>query len=183
MSRWGSAFRIAVAYVVGAYTGNWALLASTMEGERQRRKRDKANQRARQQFNDALKDRLELIDLQPDAPRTLCLGRVRYVEGIRDRWSSGANDELLTMFVSVAGHEIDAFEQWYLDDVAVTLDGNGWVQTAPWLVTDRRTESVSRTGDGTVTLPVGYVSGSALVTWSVGSGDGTGISRLILEKA
>lgn len=173
MSRWGSAFRIAVAYVVGAYTGNWALLASTMEGERQRRKRDKANQRARQQFNDALNDRLELIDLQSDAARTLCLGRVRYVEGIRDRWSSGANGELLTMFVSVASHEIDAFEQWYLDDVAVTLDGNGWVQTAPWLVTDRRTESVSRTGDGTVTLPVGYVSGSALVTWSVGSGDGT----------
>lgn len=173
MSRWGSAFRIAIAYVVGVYTGNWALLASTMEGERQRRKRDKANAKARQQFNESLQNRLELIDLQPDSPRTLCLGRVRYVEGIRRRWSSGTHDEKLTMIVSFAGHEIDAFEQFYLDDTPVTLDGNGWVQTAPWLQTRRETASTGRTGDGTVTLPVGYVSGSALATWTSGSGQDT----------
>ncbi len=153
MSSLGSLFRIGVAYVVSAYTGQWQIFASQLESERQRRKRDKANRRARRQFNEAQKDRLEMLDLQPDAPRTLCLGRVRYVEGVRRRWSSGVHSEILTMVVSFAGHEIDGFEQWYLDDQAVTLDGDGYVQETPY-----------RRIDGSPTVATGTLNGSGGAT-------------------
>lgn len=179
MSRWGSAFRIAVAAVVttflpGSWAANWQLFASVAESERQRRKRDKANNRARAAYNEAQKDRLEMLDLQPDAARSLVLGRVRYVEGVRDRWTSGTNSEKLTMIVSLAGHEIDAVESWYVDDVPVTLDGSGWVQEAPWKATRNEPAQDTGTADGSggasITLSFTPVGGSATATWTVGTG-------------
>lgn len=175
MSRWGSVIRIAAAYVISAYTQNWALFASQVESERQRRKRDKANTRARAAYNEAQKDRLEMLDLQPDAPRSLVLGRVRYVEGVRRRWSSGTNSEKLTMIVSFAGHEIDAFESWYLDDAPVTRDGSGWVQESPWKQTANEPASNTGTADGSgavvITLSYTPVASSWSAVWSTGSGD------------
>lgn len=96
-----------------------------LQAKRQRR-------RAVDEYNASLQERLEMFDLMPDAPRSLVLGRVRYVEGVRRKWTSGTNDERLTMIVSLAGHEIDAVESVYFDDVAVTLDGNGYVLTEPY---------------------------------------------------
>lgn len=180
MSRWGSAFRIAVAAVAttflpGSWAANWQLFASVAESERQRRKRDKANQRARNAYNEALKDRLQMLDLQPDAPRSMALGRVRTVEGSRDRWTSGTNSDKLTMIVSLAGHEIDAVESWYVDDVPVTLDGSGWVQEAPWKATRNEPAQDTGTADGSggasITLSFTPVGGSATATWTVGTGE------------
>jgi hypothetical protein len=159
MSRWGSFFRIAGAYLVGVYTGNWALLASQLAAEEGRRKRDSNNKRARREFNAAQKDRLEMVDIQPSAPRTLCLGRVRHVEGIRRRWSSGVHKEKATLIVSFAGHEIDGYEQWYLDDLPVTLDVDGYVQ-----------ESSLGTGTGYTTNTSGYAIGATSIGLITGSG-------------
>lgn len=92
----------------------------------------KQRRRAQAEYNASLQDRLQMIDLQPQAPRSLVLGRVRYVEGVRRKWTSGTNEQRLTMIVSLAGHEIDAVETVYFDDVALTLDGNGYVTTAPY---------------------------------------------------
>lgn len=92
----------------------------------------KQRRRATAEYNASLQDRLEMVDLQPQAPRTLVLGRVRCVEGVRRKWTSGANEQRLTMIISLAGHEIDAVETVYFDDVALTLDGNGYVLTAPY---------------------------------------------------
>ena len=39
----------------------------------------KAKRRAREQYNASLKDRLEMVDITPDQPRTIALGRVRAV--------------------------------------------------------------------------------------------------------
>ena len=175
MSRWGSVFRIAATAVYAYFSGNWAQLAVQIESERQRRKRDKANARARAAYNEAQKDRLQMLDLQPDMARTLVLGRVRYVEGVRDRWTSGTNSEKLTMIVSFAGHEIDAFESFYIDDVPVTLDGSGWVQEQPWKATENKPYSDLGTADGsgnaTITLSHTPDASSATAVWSIGNSD------------
>lgn len=180
MSRWGSAFRIAAAAVVttflpGSWAANWQLFASVAESERQRRKRDKANARARNAYNEALKDRLQMLDLQPDMARTLVLGRVRYVEGVRDRWTSGTNSEKLTQIVSYAGHEIDAFESFYVDDMPVTLDGSGWVQEAPYKATvnqpTEQTATLDGSGGAVVVLSYTPIAGTVTASWSNGTGD------------
>ncbi len=73
--------------LVAAITQNWWLLAASAYGilsgpdqeQRMRRQAAKAQ-------DDAAKDRLEMLDLEASAARTLVLGRVRYVEGVRRRW-------------------------------------------------------------------------------------------------
>lgn len=178
MSRWGSVFRIAVAVGLAwwnpyaASAARWWLVASVAESERQRRQRDKANARARAAYNAAQKDRLEMLDLQPDAPRTLVLGRVRYVEGVRRRWTSGTHSEKLTMIVSYAGHEVDAIESWYVDDTPVTRDGSGWVQEAPWKNSDgipsQNTGTADGSGGAVITLSYTPLAGSWSAAWSNG---------------
>jgi len=133
---WGwTSLAIAVAKVValGAYAYN---------------QKRRADRRARDAHNASLEDRMVMVDVQPDAPATLALGRVRAVEGIHRRWQSGTHDEKLTIIVGFAGHEIDAFEKWYLNDTEVTLDGSGWVQTAPWLKVRNASRSANITLDG-----------------------------------
>jgi hypothetical protein len=153
--------------LVGTYFGNpYLILAGTaLKADDQRRQARRFRREQIRRLNDSLQDRLEMVDLQADAPRTLVLGRVRAVEGVRRRWVSGANSEKLTMIVSFAGHEIDAFEGWYLDDQPVSLDGSGWVTTSRWrkASTDSTVATGTLSGSGTasVALPSNYVSGSA----------------------
>ena len=159
-------------------TGNWFVAGGyalmTADAYVQQRK---AKRRARDQYNASLQDRLEMVDITPDAPRTIALGRVRAVEGVRRRWVSGANDERLTMVISLAGHEIDAIEQVYFDDVAVTLDGSGYVTTAPYYkerteTPDAATVVLDGSGAGSVTLAAAPISGTVSAVWRTGSGDG-----------
>lgn len=163
--------------VVGASTGNWWLVAAAVAGRVQADSQERrARRRAIAEQNAAARDRLEMLDLQPDAARTLVMGRVRYVEGVRDVWSSGTNDEKLTMVVSFAGHEIDGFEQWYLDDKPVTLDGSGWVNEAPYRRTDNVTLETTATLDGagaaTVVLSEAPVVGTSVyAVWHTGTGE------------
>lgn len=146
-------------YLVGVVSGNWWLFASGLMGEEQARRQRREYRRQRSAFNDAQRDRLEMVDIQPSAPRTLCLGRVRHVEGIRRRWSSGVHKEVATLIVSFAGHEIDGYEQWYLDDLPVTLDEDGYVQ-----------ESSLGTGVGYTTNTTGYAIGATSIGLITGTG-------------
>ena len=186
MSNWnfGRLLRIGVGYVVGVYSGNWSLFASALMREYGSVQRNKQQRRAIQSYNDGLKDRLEMVDLQPDAPRTLVLGRVRYVEGVRRRWTSGANEEKLTMIVSFAGHQIDGFEQFYFNDTAVTLDGNGWVQTEPINKGTPTNLDVSGVTDGSgqavVTLPGTPLAGTLIAVYRTGEGENTQEGALTL---
>jgi hypothetical protein len=159
-------------------SGNWWLLAATVIGKISGdREETRMRRRAAQAHNDAAKDRLEMVDLLPDAPRTLVLGRVRYVEGVRRRWSSGVHEEKLTMIVSFAGHEIDGFEQWYLNDQLVTLDGDGWVNEAPYRRIDNEPAAAASgvldgSGAATVALAGPPAAGTTpTAVWTVGSGD------------
>ena len=135
----------------------------------------RAKNQARDAYNASLADRLEMVDVSADQARTIVLGRVRCVEGVRRRWVSGANNQKLTMVVSFAGHEIDGFEQFFFDDVALTLDGSGYVTTAPYAKS--RDEAASYTGTldgsggGSFTLPYTPVAGSVSAVTPVGSGE------------
>jgi hypothetical protein len=179
MSRWGSAFRIIGSALLSPFVG-WGLFLSTVLAEDGRRRRDRANRAARNAYNESLVDRVQMLDVSADPARRLAMGRVR-VGGqmLRQPWSTGANREKLTMVLEFAGHEIDAFEGWYADDLPLTLDGSGWVQTAPYFKS--RTESglvsgaLNGSGGATVTLPQTPLSppaGSIAATWAEGSGEG-----------
>lgn len=171
----GSDLRIGIAFVVSYFTGRWEIFASQISSEAQRERAKIKKEKARREYNEQLKDRLEMFDPEADAPRTLVLGRVRYVEGVRRRWTSGENSERLTMIVSFAGHEIDAFESWYLDDQPVTLDGSGWVQQEPWgkIVPTQMFASGTLDGSGaaTIALSVAPLGGyPVFATTAVGVG-------------
>jgi len=164
--------------IVGLATGNpaftaWGTALLTADAYREQRK---AKRRAIAEYNASLQDRLEMVDITPDQPRTIALGRVRAVEGVRRRWVSGANDEKLTMIVSLAGHEIDGIEQVYFDDVAVSLDGSGYVTTAPYFKgrTEAGFDNATLDGSGAVVMTLAHtpIGGVVDPVWRTGSGDG-----------
>jgi hypothetical protein len=101
----------------------------------------KAERKARAQYNAAQVDRLANFPATV-APRELVLGRVRKGGHVFFRGSVGAQREKFVMLIAIAGHEIDAVEQIWLNDIAVTLDADGWVQTAPYLLSRRESATV-----------------------------------------
>ena len=118
-----------------------------------------AKEDAKNQFNAAQVDRLATVS-SAVAPRDLVLGRVRKAGTVFYRASTGANSQDLYLAIALAGHEVDAIEAVYLNDVPVTLDGSGFVTTAPYASTATLTAS----GTGSLTPPGGvpatYVAGS-----------------------
>ena len=114
---------------------------------------------ARKAYNASLKDRTVMLQAQVDAPRTMVLGRVRGVEGMRrPPWTTGTHSEKLTMIVSFASHEIDAFERFYADDTPLDLDGDGWVTTERWTKGRNKTDSYTSAlnGSGTASFVVSH---------------------------
>jgi len=102
----------------------------------------KAERQARAQYNAAQVDRLANFPATV-APRELVLGRVRKGGHVFFRGSVGSQREKFVMLIAIAGHEIDAVEQIWLNDIEVTLDADGWVQTEPYLLTRRESASVA----------------------------------------
>ncbi len=118
----------------------------------------KAERMARAQFNAAQVDRLVNVATTV-MPRELVLGRVRKGGAIFFRGATDTNNTRFVMLVALAGHEIDAVEAIYLNDELVTLDGSGWVTTAPYESTSLI--SVTETFTGTsITLAYTPLSGS-----------------------
>lgn len=128
---------LAYAIVIGAYYAYGTYQAR------------QAREKARASFNDSLKDRL-VMTATTDAPRSRVYGRVRNVDGILFKNTHGTNSEFYTFVVAVAGHEVDAIESVWFGDQELTLDGSGYVQTAPFALTKR-----------TSVLDVGTTSGGA----------------------
>jgi hypothetical protein len=156
--------------VVGYLTGQpWlVVVGSGISLYQQHEDNRRARNKARDAYNASLQDRLEMVDLTPSAARTIVLGRCRTVEGVRRRWASGTNSEKLTMVVSFAGHEIDAFEKFYFFDQELTLDGAGWVLTEPYYKSTLESARVDFTATGTtqtITLAHVPVLGSISATW------------------
>lgn len=173
-------FQAVAGFYIGWTTNNWWLFISAVYGAKQDRDIRKQRRAAIAEYNASQTGRQLMRRMEPNAPRGLALGRIRGVEGVRREWTSGANGEKLTQVISFCGHEIDGFETWYLDDTPVTLDGSGWVTTAPWQQTRRESASVTGTLDGSgnasLTVPADVVGGTAVAVWGVvsdGSSQGT----------
>ena len=82
-------------------------------------------------FSDFLSEaqgRTQMIK-QPTVPRRVIYGKVR-VSGVLGYIESTDDDKNLHMIVMLAGHEVNSIGEIYVNDEAVTLDGNGNV-TAP----------------------------------------------------
>lgn len=125
-----------------------------------------AQDEARQAYNAAQTDRMVNV-ISATAPRELVLGRVRKAGTIFYRASTGSNSQDLYLCIALAGHEVDAIETIYLNDVPVTLDGAGNVTTAPY----QKTTTLTASGDGlSPTLPPTYVAGT-LTTGTYGDQD------------
>lgn len=95
----------------------------------------KAKRRAKDAFNASQVDRLVNVS-SPVAPRDLVLGRVRKGGAVFFKASTGTNKATFCMCIALAGHEIDAVEDIWFNDVKVTLDGSGNVTSAPYATTD-----------------------------------------------
>jgi hypothetical protein len=171
------AFFSYVGAAVAAVYGYWGIAASLLASGVQSEKQRRARNQARDAYNAGLQDRMVMFDLLPDAPRTLALGRVRAVEGVRRRWVSGTNNDTLTLIVSFAGHEIDGYETWWFQDTPLTLDSEGWVQTEPYLkglvLSDHIVLTLDADGNGSVTLTSTPLDDTLQALSSNGYGDGS----------
>lgn len=145
-------------------------------GNAQRRK---ARRRAVDAYNASLEDRLVMLSTA-NGRRSRVYGRVRLVDGVVFKQTHGTNSQYYTFVLSLAGHEVDDIETVYFNEKAVTLDGSGYVQTAPWAgtkVVDASTTMTVSGGSGSVTLANTPISGSiTVVSQSSGALDETSYS-------
>lgn len=118
----------ALAAVGAAYGSQLLLMAAFMVYSAA--EQEKMERAARARYNAAQKDRLNNLD-SAVASRHLVLGRVRKGGNVVFRGATGNNKERAFILIELAFDEIDAVETIYLNDVAVTLDADGWVQTEP----------------------------------------------------
>lgn len=151
----GNVYLAIAAFAVGTYNRN--------------EKRRQAQDAARSQFNAAQVDRLAMVN-STVAPRELVLGRVRKSGTLFYKASTGSNSQDMYLAIAMAGHEIDAYEQFWLNDEPVTLDGSGNVTSAPYYSSTIETVNDNFDGFGNYTLPANYIPGSVsmsldLSTW------------------
>lgn len=132
-------------------------------------KSKQARRDSRDQYNAAQVDRLASIR-SAVAPRELVLGRVRKGGAVFYQASTGDYQKDMYLAIALAGHEIDAVESIYLNDVLVTLDGSGNVTDAPYSTSATYTGRVLAGGPYLPNLVVGSIQPS--MTWGGGSDDG-----------
>ena len=65
-------------------------------------------------------------------PQDFVYGTVRKGGTVTFYETTGNNNKILHQTVCLAGHEIDAFEAFYLNDEIVTVDADGYVTSSPW---------------------------------------------------
>ena len=120
------------ALVAAAFVANYGLLIGGLALSAAQSR--KAKRQARDAYNASQVDRLANV-VGTIAPRELVLGRVRKGGSVFFKASTGSNKTTFVMLVALAGHEIDAVETVYFNDLPVTLDGSGNVTNAPYSTT------------------------------------------------
>ena len=144
------------ALVAAAFVANYGLLIGGLALSAAQSR--KAKRQARDAYNASQVDRLANV-VGTIAPRELVLGRVRKGGSVFFKASTGSNKTTFVMLVALAGHEIDAVETVYFNDLPVTLDGSGNVTNAPYSIT--QTLSATAIGTGSAqTLPAAPLPGS-----------------------
>lgn len=126
--------------------GNLVMLAGAMAISNRQKK--KAKEQARAQYNASQVDRLANIPTAVGV-RELVLGRVRKGGVPVFRESTGTDKQYFVVVIALAGHEIDGVEEFYLNDVKVTVASNGNVETGPYHQVTKEIRSTSSLGPGT----------------------------------
>lgn len=144
-------------YDFAAAYGSYILLASTMAYSASEARRMQAE--AKDAAANAARDRTVTVN-GAIVPRDLVLGRARTGGSNFYHAVTGPESSVLYIAQTLAGHEIDAVEQIYVNDVLVTLDANGFVTTAPYGMPDSAVATEIAEADGTVRLPITYTIGS-----------------------
>jgi hypothetical protein len=103
-------------------------------------------------YNDSLQDR-DVMVRSGVAPRNVIYGRAKVSGPIVFAHSTGTKGEYLHLVVALAGHECDAVEKIYFNEVELpALDGNGFVQSGPFSRTVTRHETVEYSAVSSITL-------------------------------
>jgi hypothetical protein len=102
------------------------LAASTIVSSSYARKQAKKAMR-----NTLNQGRTEMIR-SPAAPREIVYGTVRKSGTLVFAHTTGTNNEFLHLIVALAGHEVNAIGDIYLNDEIVSLDGGGVATSAPY---------------------------------------------------
>lgn len=149
------------------------LIAMGLYAKRQRRKAIDA-------YNKSLRDRNIMIRSGIE-PREIVLGRVRKSGPVVFVGTIGEAKEMLVMVIALAAHEIDAVEQVYFNEHAVTIDGSGNVTSSPFVIPRKVGASksiVMTNGSGATVLDHDPIAGSVHVTYhdTAASGDSVGSS-------
>ncbi|MEW6169619.1 MAG: phage tail protein, partial [Pseudomonadota bacterium] len=135
----GSAI-ITLAQTIPAWVG-WLALSAAI-GERQRRRAVRA---ARDAYNASLRD--QTITVRGSvSPSPIIYGETAVGGQLIYATSTGSKKEYLHLIVGLAMHEVHSIGQIYINDTAVTLDGNGDVQTSPYV----KSEQIYEIGEFTV---------------------------------
>lgn len=141
-----------------------AIIATSLAVSNQQRIRQE--RKARDAYNSGLEDRTLTVQ-SATAPRRIVLGRARVGGVLQYVATTGTHSEQLAMVLALAGHEIDAVEQIYFNDLPVTLDGSGYVTTAPYAVSRTQTgeqDFAVVAGIGSVTLAHTPLGGAAAIS-------------------
>lgn len=104
---------------------------------------------------------------EANAPQEIVYGEVRKGGVITYMEATGTDNEYLHLIISMAGHEINSFENFYINDQEVTLDANGFVTESEWIAnSDKKVLIKPFTGSPTQNI---YTTLSALTdgpTWA-----------------
>lgn len=140
-----------IAYYIASYLGASGVVAAAIavvaSAATNSYQQQKAARKARDAYNSSLTDRLQMTQTY-NAARSLVYGRVRNVDGVLFKGVWGPNNGYYTLFIALAGHEIDAIEQIYFNDQLIEIDGSGVVTTAPFSKPNTITKTDSLTASG-----------------------------------
>jgi hypothetical protein len=180
---------LGVTTAIGLTVGQILAIGLTVIGGlNARRQARKARDAARDAYNASLRDRMDPIR-SPIASREMVLGRVRKTGAYTFVDSEGVNKEFMWTVITLAGHECDAIEKVYFNDIEVTIDGStGAVSGGPYtkIAVKSAHTAAQQITSGVMTYTfalTGYVAGSASVvkidspsSTSAGDGDFSGSS-------
>lgn len=150
-------------------TSTLLAFAATSSYTQSQRRRMQA--RARDAYNASLRDRTITVRGTLEE-RDLVMGRIRKGGYFYPIGTTGADSERMVFIVVMAGHSCAGVNTNYFNDEALTLDGDGWVTSAPYSTSApiSATEDLTLSaGAGSVTLAHAPISGSVQIVFSNGA--------------
>ena len=166
----------AVSTFVSTY-GAYVVLAASMAYSASEARRMQAE--AKDAAANATRDRTVTVT-GAVVPRDLVLGRARTGGANFYHAVTGTDSNTLYVTIALAGHQIDAVEQIYVNDGPVTLDADGFVTTAPYSLptTAFGTETADASGAAVLNSKyAGLVKASKVVRYDGGRNSDRAVSE------